>query len=549
MVVSGDLSTIDLPDLFQNIEVHSRSGTLSLSGDNGSAQVCFRGGHVSALAADGRSPLADRLVAAGHVTARRLDNVRKKVRGSKRGVVDLLVAARAITAEDLQAAAATFLAEDAADLIASAHGEFEFVEGEPDPAGFDADEFGLGLALAAQPLVLEATRRVDHWVEIRKILPSDSMHFRARDGAHPAEGVDDPEFAESVLAALDGSRSIGEVAELFPDRRFSCYYLLAEFVKGRQARPTTADDLLAIAEELEKRSPGRARDLVRRGLDGEPHHEALLRCEARLSERLDDAAGAATAHKLLAHIQLEAGRTEEALQQLEHARRLAPGDPAIVERCLSIAMLQGRRQDALQEGLRLVELYRAPGLHARAKTVLERLLRIEPDSIELDVELARTRVDCGEAPLAIKHLMRRAKALVAAENYVGAHILFESVLDIEPGHREAMLSLEMIDKETYARRRERKRRIVRTGIVAAGMLLVGLVLVVEVAARAAYVEMRSVILREQLIERHQYHEAAALWRQVACEHRVSLTVQFDVLRLIRELDARAVEVGQDVEGK
>src|SRR5690606_14124514 len=100
MTVSGDLSTIDLPDLFQNIEVHARSGTLSLTGENGSARVCFRAGHVAALCADGRSPLPERLAAAGYVTANRLSNARKKARGGKRTVVELLVAGRALTAED-----------------------------------------------------------------------------------------------------------------------------------------------------------------------------------------------------------------------------------------------------------------------------------------------------------------------------------------------------------------------------------------------------------------------------------------------------------------
>src|SRR5204863_6383765 len=46
MTVSGDLTTIDLADLLQNIEAHSRTGTLTLRSDESDAQLFFRGGKV-----------------------------------------------------------------------------------------------------------------------------------------------------------------------------------------------------------------------------------------------------------------------------------------------------------------------------------------------------------------------------------------------------------------------------------------------------------------------------------------------------------------------
>ncbi|MBZ0154059.1 MAG: DUF4388 domain-containing protein, partial [Planctomycetes bacterium] len=73
MTVSGDLATIDLADLLQNIEGHSRTGTLTLLSDAGEARLFFRDGRVAMLARDGRTPFVDMLVATGHVTQRRLD--------------------------------------------------------------------------------------------------------------------------------------------------------------------------------------------------------------------------------------------------------------------------------------------------------------------------------------------------------------------------------------------------------------------------------------------------------------------------------------------
>jgi tetratricopeptide (TPR) repeat protein len=538
MTVQGDLSTIHLADLLQNIQVHGRTGTLALCGDEGSAKLFFRDGNIALLAADGRAPFVQMLASSGLVSAKKLDAAQKKQRGTRRTVAEILVAGNAIDAETLRQAAEDFLAEDAANLVAAAKGEFQFHEHEAPNDGFDPDEQSLQLALPVAPLILEATRRVDHWVEIRKFLPSDSMHFQVRNGASCRGDVEDPELAAAILQALDGSRSVKEIADLFPNRRFLTYKLLADFVRDRLARPTSASDLLALAAHTEPLDRARARQLVQRGLDSEPHHVELLAAEARLAEALADYTAAAAACKLMAHLLMEAGNNDEGLQRLEQGKRLTPADPAIWERTLTLALTQGRRQDAVEEGLRLVELYRAPGLHSRVKEVLDRLLEVEPESVELHVEFARARVDCGEAAEAVKHLARRGKAFVGRENYLAARTLYDEILQIEPGNREATLSIEMIDKEIYARRRERKRRAIRLCINTLFAVVAGVLIWCEISARMAFVETRSLISREHMVETGQYRDAVALLRQLCKDHPLSLTARWDVPRWIADLELR-----------
>lgn len=540
MTVSGDLATIDLADLLQNIETHRRTGTLALASEDGKARIFFRDGHVALLALEGRTLLVDMLVTTGLVPERKLEAVKKKQKGSRRCVAEWLVGARVLTVEALREVAEERLAEDVANLVASARGEFEFVEGDQPSGPFDPDEASLQMSLAVAPLVLEATRRVDHWVEIRKFVPLDSMHFRAREGARARE-PEDEDLAAQLLAVLDGSRSAQEVVELFPERRFLAFKLLAEFVRDRIARPVTGDDLLALADQCEPDVPDRARKIVRRGLDTEPHHLGLLAAEARLAEQLRDLGAAASAHKLLAHLHLEAGRSEEAIAALTEGKRLTPADPSIWERSLQLALTQGRRHDALRDGMQLVEIYRAPGLHSRARAVLDRLLCIETEASDLHVEFARTCVDCGEPQVAVKHLARRGKALVAAQDYVGARMLFAEVLGIEPAHREAALSIEMIDKEVYARRRERKRRALRLLWTAVGVGVLGFALSLEFAARVAYTETRSLVSREHMIEQGRYQEAIGVWNAMSAEHPWSLTALLDVPRLTADLRARLDE--------
>jgi tetratricopeptide (TPR) repeat protein len=540
MTVSGDLATIDLADLLQNIQVHSRTGTLNLVSEEGEAKVFFRDGNIAMLSSDRRAPLADQLVAAGLVSARKLEAAQKKQRGSRRCVAEVLVGARVLTAEELKTAAEDFLSEDVANLIASARGEFRFTE-NGEPSGFDPDETSLQLALPVAPLILEATRRVDHWVEIRKYLPTDSMHFIAREGARCRAEADDAEMAEQILGALDGSRSVREVADLFPNRRFLCYKLLADLVRDRTARAAGAEDLLQLALAAEADDPARARRLARCALDSEPHNLEALAVEARLCEQLGDPAASAEARKLAAHLQLEAGHTEEALSELEHAKRLTPADPNLWERTLAVAIAQGRREDALRDGLQLVGIYRVPGLHVRARDVLERLLRVEPDDPTLHVEYARCLVDCGQSHEAVKHLTRRGKTLIARQAYHPARAMYEEIVDIEPGNREAALSIEMIDKEIFAYRRERKRRMIRLCMTVCCVAVFGAAAGVEAVARRAFLETQSLISRERMIEQMQYVEAIALYRSMRERHPWSLTGLIDARRQIADLQDRLEE--------
>lgn len=541
MTVSGDLSTIDLADLLQNIESHARTGTLSLRSETGDAWLFFRQGKVAMLQRTDRPSLVDMLVTTGRVTAKKLEAARKKQKGSRRCTAEWLVGARSLTIEELREFAEQRLDEDVADLIADARGEFEFVEAEHPDGEFDADEASLELARPVAGLVLEATRRVDHWAEIRKFVPSDAMHFRVRPGQKAPHESEDPETAAALLQLLDGSRSALEVVACFPDRRFLAWKLLAELVRDHVARPATGDDLLALADAAESDDAQRARLLVQRALDSEPHHLGLLAAEARLAESLGDKAAATAAHKLLAHLHLEAGRADEGQSALAEGKRLSPADPSLAERSLQLALAQGRREDAMREGLRLVELHRGPGLHARAKAVLDRLLCVEPDAIDLHVEFARTCVDCGTPEEAVKHLARHGKKLVGAENYVAARTLYGEILAIDPGHREAQVSIEMIDKEEFARRRARRRRWFAIACGSLFALALGTLLVLDLIARVAAVEARSLIARERMLERGHHADALGVWQRVRDEHPFSLVRWLELPRTIGDLEDRIAE--------
>jgi tetratricopeptide (TPR) repeat protein len=191
--------------------------------------------------------------------------------------------------------------------------------------------------------------------------------------------------------------------------------------------------------------------------------------------------------------------------------------------------------------MRLVELYRGPGLHARAKAVIDRLLCVEPDAVDLHVEFARTCVDCGESAEAIKHLSRRGKSLVGAGNYVAARTLYAEILAIDPNHNEAAVSIEMIDKEEFSRRAERRRRVMRSIVMLAVTAVIGTFVCAEALARMACHEVQALISHEHMIEQGQYGEAIALWTRVRNDHPLAVTSWLELPSTIADLEQRRDE--------
>jgi len=103
MTLHGDLSTLDLAGLLQNLETHQKDGVLRLETAAGERDIYFDQGQISLVAYAGRPDLVEVLVASGMITAQQLELAKKKRRGSGKSLSETLVARRTIRAEDLAA--------------------------------------------------------------------------------------------------------------------------------------------------------------------------------------------------------------------------------------------------------------------------------------------------------------------------------------------------------------------------------------------------------------------------------------------------------------
>ncbi len=538
MTLQGDLATLDMAALLQNLEGNDRTGTLSVDCAGGKAHVLFREGSISAFGREGRPSLMESLVSSGAISRTQLDRVERKNRGARHSLGELLVASGAVTQEALVEAARSRLIDDVCELVVMEAGEFAFHRGGVPRDVFDPEERRLELSLPTGPLLLEAARRADHWALIRTWIPSDSSHLAVQRRPEPPKEGPLRGIADRLLQRLDGTRSVAEVVCAFPHHRFEVYQLLADWLKAKSLRPVGSEDMLRIARRLAPVDPPRALTIVERALEDQPRHPELLRERERLAESLEEPAAAVEALKLLVHVELASGDREGARADLKRARELAPFDTALWEKSLSVALEDRSIDEALCCGERLAELYREPGLHRRASAIFGQLVELAPQSWRLRRELARSKVDSGDVVGAIDGLERHGRKLIAGEEYGEAREVFQAVLEYLPAHEGAREAIDKIDAQVFAARRGRVGGWTRVAI-AGGVLMLGLwILSLEISARRAYSAAQRSVSELGLIEAGRYAEAIAAFEEVAERHPWTPTVLFDVRSRLSDLRAK-----------
>ena len=126
MGVQGDLGTLELSDLLQNLELHKKSGTLVVQTETDSASFYFDEGRLTLFGAPDRPSLMEVLVGSGLVTAEGLDRARKKRKRTRKSLGEVLVELEEVDHEALVELARSRLLSDTCEVIVSTYGEFQF---------------------------------------------------------------------------------------------------------------------------------------------------------------------------------------------------------------------------------------------------------------------------------------------------------------------------------------------------------------------------------------------------------------------------------------
>ncbi len=178
MSLTGNLRTMDLPEVLQWIAGGRKTGTLHL--DRGAVQkrIAFVHGIIdTSWSNDPRESLGQFLVRDALVTEEQLFKalLRQETEGRLIGVI--LVGDGAVSEDDLRRALQLKVGETIYDLFLWPEGNFRFKDGElPQPSGISVD-------LPVMGVIMEGARRIDEWSRIRTVFPTAGTSF-TRDEGH-----------------------------------------------------------------------------------------------------------------------------------------------------------------------------------------------------------------------------------------------------------------------------------------------------------------------------------------------------------------------------
>ena len=250
--LKGNLSSVDLANIFQMLSMNQREGTLYIFDGQSRKAIYFGRDGVSMLTRGKHKPdaLGRILIRCDKITAEQLhEALQSQDESSGRLLGQILVERGIATRADVEDALKTQIEEEVYSLFIWKDAQFEFVEGAPDDE-FKGKDGVARLTFNVNSLIMEAAKRVDEWEWIQKVIPTTEEVFRYT-GSNVA--LEDEIFAQAfsgkVLAAVDGKRSVDQIIDVSCVNRFEVTKMLALLLEGGAVEALPVPELRREAQE------------------------------------------------------------------------------------------------------------------------------------------------------------------------------------------------------------------------------------------------------------------------------------------------------------
>lgn len=434
MGFQGQLSSVNLTDIFQTLSMNRQSGTLVVTAGDEAVQVYFNGGLIAACTAapvNGQPFLLQALINRSLLDATQAAAADARAQSTGQNLRDVLLADGTVPEVTLDEVCGWCLEESLCPIFEWKDGEFAFHDGVATTEIQAYDSISLGVnCLQTQQLVLEASRREDEWKRIREVLPDTTAYFVVdNDGRANLRNVDsDPEMLK-VLRYLDGRHTVDQIATAVGVSRFDAFAIVAQLVLANIARPRTPQE--AVDDALELRASGdlaKARELLELTMQ-QFNVPEVLRPLAEISIQLNQVPRAVELYLELIQRAQDAGDLQQAIADLDTIITLSPADPDLhYDRAQVLAEL-GRGDDAAQAYVAAAQHYLGTRNLEQATDACHRAKNLQPRAPEPHRYLAKAYLAEGQTENAVVEYKSLWHALLSHERPRKAIDTLRQILD------------------------------------------------------------------------------------------------------------------------
>lgn len=478
MGFKGSVESFSLADVFQNLAMNQQTGTLSVfASDSQTSSVFFKDGTVNAVSHGTANSLPSLLAyfARGLINQVQMQEAAEHIKAQRKPVPQALIDLGFLDDAQVKEIMRLRVEEEVFDLFSWEKATFEFNDGPPPPGIFDPYALQNATSLPISPLIMEAARRVDEWERLSEQVPSFKEIFTCdpvvRRAIERGEMEMEP-LERRLIALMDGTRDVEDVAADSGLYKFEILNALAGFIQSSLIRPCTSEEL-ALAEQECARSaqPNRRIKILERILAASGENPRVRRELAELLAREKRVDNACIHFHILAELEQKAKREEGAMEIYRRILELSPKNVKGHERLAEILSKRGQRKEAMAHYHELFETYKDQNHLKEARAAAACALDCDPANSQLRGQLIEMLLAENQKEDAARqyetlgdHLAKAGDVKGAADAYRRALQFFGTSNRLKKKLGDVMLSKE-----------DRTSRAKALGIVAAIIAVVALI--------------------------------------------------------------------------
>ncbi len=396
MGFAGNLNTLSLVEVFQTINRIRATGVLRLAATETGRDVIFADGEVIGVAfraGEEKLGLLRRLILEGRLNAEAAATISASKQDSAT-VLEGLIQNGTISESEVLDALHRQAEDELYNICTWNFADFTFQDATAEDPQTQRQVEGCRarpLQLNINSLLMEASRRIDEWGNLRKIIPSEDVVLGQAEGREQELlAASQPYPGAAVVPLINAVRSVESIVRESVATRLDIYGVLADLIKGGLVAVLNRVDIVAHADyQFSQRDYIKAAQLFRRALIEDSTDQETTAKLADCLQLLGESPEAAGCYSQLALGYLDKGSPDQAISSAHRAVRLDSDDPnlrLILVRCLLDA---GKKAEAIAELRAVIARFLDLGQLEDARGTCLKILELDPKNEDVRHEMAR----------------------------------------------------------------------------------------------------------------------------------------------------------------